>query len=149
MPNGPGYVAAVRCGSLDLLRSDLVVPADGALPPIQVTLRSDGGQIFVMAVKAGEPASAMGVVYSVDYPRRSREGWVQGGGPTSWGILPPGSYKIAAIENAQDLEFRNPVVMEKYLEHAVDVNLAPGDQKNVRVEVQEFQETAEAPGTNQ
>lgn len=149
MPNGPGYVAAVRCGSLDLLRSDLVVPADGALPPIQVTLRSDGGQIFVMAVKAGEPASAMVVVYSVDYPRRSREGWVQGGGPTSWGILPPGSYKIAAIENAQDLEFRNPAVMEKYLEHAVDVNLAPGDQKNVRVEVQEFQETAEAPGTNQ
>lgn len=148
MPNGPGYVAAVRCGSLDLLRSDLVVPADGALPPIQVTLRSDGGQIFVMAVKAGEPASAMVVVYSEDYPRQSRSGWFSGSGSMGWGVFPPGRYRVVAVENAADLEFRNPAVMEKYLEHAVEVNLAPGDQKNVRVEVQEFQETAETPGTD-
>lgn len=142
-PYGPGYVAGLRCGSVDLLRDDLVVPAGGALPPIQVTLRDDGGQILVTAVKAGEPVTAMVVLYSEDYPRRSRGGWVQGGGSMSWGLLAPGMYKVVAIENAEDLEFRHPAVMEKYLDHAVEVNLGPGDQKNVRAEVQEFQEAQE------
>ena len=150
--NGPGYVAELRCGSVNLLRHDLVVPAGGTLPPIQVTLRSDGGQIFATAVKGGEPVPAMVVVYSEDYPRRSRGGWYGGKGSMGWGFLAPGRYRVVAIENADDLEFRNPAAMEKYLEHAVDVDLGPGDQKNVRVEVQEFQEAQgaqEAQGTDQ
>lgn len=141
--NGPGYVAELRCGSVNLLRHDLVVPAGGALPPIQVTLRSDGGQIFATAVKAGEPVPAMVVVYSEDRPRQSYGGWYSGSGSMGWGVFAPGRYKVVAIENAEDLEFRNPAAMEKYLDHAVDVDLGPGDQKNVRVEVQEFQEAQE------
>ena len=148
-PNGQGYVAQLRCGSVDLLRDDLVVPAGGTLPPIQVTLRNDGGQIFVTAVKAGKPVPAMVVLYSEDYPRQSRGGWFSGNGSMGWGVFAPGRYKVVAIENAEDLEFRNPAGMGKYLEHAVDVNLGPGDQKNVRVEVQEFDEAQESQGTDQ
>lgn len=139
-PNGQGYVAELRCGGVDLLRDDVMVPADGALPPIHVTLRNDGGQIAVTPVKMGQSAAAMVVIFSEDYPKRSLGVPFQGGGSIGWGNIPPGVYKVVAVENAADLEFRSPTAMEKYLAHAVEVNLGPEDHKDVRVEVQEAQE---------
>jgi hypothetical protein len=43
------------------------------------------------------------------------------------------------VKDAQDLEFRNPAAMEKYLGHASSVILQPGDETNLRVEMQELQ----------
>jgi hypothetical protein len=61
-------------------------------------------------------------------------------GMFSLGSLAPGRYQVVAVKDAQDLEFRNPAAMEKYLEHASAVTLQPGDKASVRVEVQELQE---------
>lgn len=140
LPNGPGYVAELRCGSVDLLRDDLVVPAGATLPPIQVTLRSDGAQISVTALKGGQSVPAMVVIYSEDYLKRTIAGPFGGSGSMTWGNVAPGMYKAFAVDS-NDLEFRNPAAMEKYLAHAVEVNLGPNDRKAVRLEVQEAQDS--------
>jgi len=136
-PHQPGYIAAIQCGSLDLLRDELTVVQGAALPPIEVTLRNDGAQLRVAVVQNGQPAAAAVVLYSEEYPRRSLLLQTNETGTLTQGNLPPGKYQLAAVNDVQDLDFQNPISMEKYLNHASEVTLRPGDQANVRVEVQE------------
>jgi hypothetical protein len=140
-PNQPGYIASLRCGSLDLLREDLTIAPSAVLPPIEVTLGNDGAQLSVKVVENGRPAAAAVVIYSEEYPRRSVLTQTNETGAFSLGNLAPGQYQVIAVKDALDLEFRNPAAMEKYLEHASAVTLqSGGGETNVRVEVQEPQE---------
>ncbi|MGB7844774.1 MAG: carboxypeptidase-like regulatory domain-containing protein [Candidatus Acidiferrum sp.] len=139
-PNQPGYVAALRCGSVDLLREELMIASGASLPPIEVTLRSDGAQLNVTVAHNGKPAAAGVVIYSPEYPKRSLLTQTNETGTLALGSIAPGRYQVAAMDSAQDLEFRNPVAMAKVLEHATEVTLQPGDQTSVRVEVQNLQE---------
>ena len=134
------YVAAIRCGSLDLLREQLTVAPGAALPPIEVTLRNDGAQLSVKATENGQPQVANVVIFSQEVPRRSLLIAVDPLSATTLSNLPPGKYQVVALEDAQDLEFRNPAAMEKYLEQASEVTLQPGDQANVSLELQKPQE---------
>ena len=138
-PNFPGYIAALRCGNIDLLRDDLTVTLGAALPPIDATLRNDGARLSVTVAGIGQTAAASVVVYSDEYPKRSLLMQANGTGMFSLDRLPPGSYRVIAVKDAQDLEFRNPAAMEKYLGHASSVILQPGDETNLRVEMQELQ----------
>ena len=137
--NFPGYIAALRCGNIDLLRDDLTVTPGAALPPIDATLRNDGARLSVTVAGIGQTAAATVVVYSDEYPKRSLLMQANGTGMFSLDKLPPGSYRVIAVKDAQDLEFRNPAAMEKYLGHASSVILQPGDETNLRVEMQELQ----------
>jgi uncharacterized protein (DUF2141 family) len=139
-PNFPGYIAALRCGNIDLLRDDLTVTPGAALPPIDATLRNDGARLNVTVAGIGQTAAASVVVYSDEYPKRSLLMQANGTGMFLLDRLPPGSYRVIAVKNAQDLEFRNPAAMEKYLGHASSVILQPGDETILRVELQELQE---------
>jgi uncharacterized protein (DUF2141 family) len=139
-PNFPGYIAALRCGNIDLLRDDLTVTPGDPLPPIDATLRNDGARLSVTVTGIGQTAAASVVAYSDKYPKRSLLMQANGTGMFSLERLPPGSYRVIAVKDAQDLEFRNPAAMEKYLGHASSVILQPGDETNLRVEMQEFQE---------
>jgi uncharacterized protein (DUF2141 family) len=140
LPNQPGYIAALRCGNVDLLREELTVAPGTSLPPIEVTLRNDGAQLNVTVTQNGQPAAAGVVIYSTEYPRRSLLAQTNETGALSLGGLAPGKYQVAAVEDAQDLEFRNPAVMAKVLGHTAEVTLQPGEQTSVRVEVQNPQE---------
>ena len=133
-PMAPGYVAALRCGSLDLLRDDLTIASGSAPPPIEVTLRSDSAQITVTLTSA--PSAASLVVYSQEYPRRSILAPIYNGN-AAVPNLAPGAYQLLALKDASELEYRNPAVMEKYLVHAISVALQPGDNAAVRLEIQE------------
>jgi hypothetical protein len=129
-----GYVASLRCGSVDLLRDDLTIAPGSAPPPIEVTLRSDSAQITVTLT--GGPSAASLVVYSQGYPRRSILAPLYNGN-ASVANLAPGAYQLLALKDASELEYRNPAVMEKYLVHAIPVTLQPGDNAAVRLEIQE------------
>jgi hypothetical protein len=139
-PNQPEYVATLRCGSVDLLREELTLAPGASLPPIEVTLRNDGAQLNVTSTRNGQLAAAGVVIYSPESPRRSLLTQTNETGTFAMGNVPPGKYQLVAVEDTQDLEFRNPAVMAKYLEHSTEVNLQPGDQASVRVEVQNPQE---------
>ena len=140
IPNYAGYVAAIRCGNIDLLRDDLTVAPGTSLPPIDVTLRNDGAHLSVTVTGDGQAAAAGVVIYSDEYPKRSLLMQTNGTGTFSQEKLAPGNYHVIAVKNAQDLEFRNPAAMEKYLDRASSVTLQPGDEKSVRVEMQELSE---------
>jgi len=139
-PQSGGYIAALRCGNVDLLKDDLTVAVNAALPPIEVTLRNDGAELTVMVVEDGQPAAGGVVIYSEEYPRRAFWAQTNDTGTLSMGNLAPGNYQLVAVEDAQDLEFRNPSAMEKYLSHATEVTLLPGDKASLQVELQKPRE---------
>jgi uncharacterized protein (DUF2141 family) len=139
-PNFPGYIAALRCGNTDLLRDDLTVTPGVALPPTEATLRNDGARLGVTLAGIGQTAAASVVIYSDEYPKRSVLMQANSTGMFSLERLPPGHYRVIAVKDAQDLEFRNPIAMERYLAHASSVILQPGDETTLRVEMQELQE---------
>lgn len=133
----PGYVAELRCGSVDLLRDDLVIPPGEAPPPIEVTLRDDAAQLEVGL--SGKEAQGYGsvVIYSDEEPRRSVLMRTTAGHTVIGGNLAPGRYYVIAVSGAEDLEIQNPAAMEKYLDKAAVVTLGPNDKSSVRAEIQE------------
>jgi carboxypeptidase family protein len=138
-PNGSGYVAALRCGSVDLLRDDLTIVPGSPPPPIEVTLRGDSAQLT--AALQDTSKSGTFVVYSPEYPRRSVL-MPAAHGATSASIpnLPPGTYQVFALNDASELEFHSPAAVEQYLKRATTVTLQSGDNANIRVELQQSQE---------
>jgi hypothetical protein len=133
-----GYVAELRCGGADLLRDDLVIAPGAAPPPIDVTLRDDGAQLTVAVKKADRAVPVL--IYSEDSPRRSML-TLQPAGLTSVSVpnLPPGTYQVLAVTDAEDLEYRNPAAMEKYLGRANSVTLQPRGKATVSVETVDVQ----------
>ncbi len=138
-PNRGGYVASLRCGGTDLLREDLTFATGAALPPIEVTLRNDGAQLNVSVMDENQPRSASLVIYSEDHPRRSLLVQLDDTGGAMQTNLAPGTYSLIAVEDADDLEFRNPLAMQQYLGDATEVTLQPGDKTSVRVKLQAAQ----------
>jgi hypothetical protein len=137
-PAGTGYIASLRCGSIDLLRDDLTIAPGSAPPPIEVTLRNDGAQLSAALLDSAKPATF--VIFSPEYPRRTIF-LPNGTGSISLGNLAPGIYQVFALNAGADLEFRNPSAVEPYLKHASSVTLQPGDNTSVRVEMQQFAES--------
>lgn len=135
--NGPWYIASMRCGSTDLFRDDLTLSA-GATPPIEVVLRDDGAQLRVNVVENGQPVTAGVLLFSPDYPKRSQ--LLGRGSSLSVGNLAPGRYYVVAMRGVENLEFRNPTVVERYLTDAAEVTLAPRANVAVLAEVQEREE---------
>jgi hypothetical protein len=139
IPNRGGYVASLRCGGTDLLREDLTFVTGAALPPIEVMLRNDGAQLNLSVMDENQPRSASVVIYSEEYPRRSLLVQMDNTGSASQTNLAPGTYSLIAVEDADDLEFRNPLAMQKFLGDATEVTLQPGDKTSVRVKLQAAQ----------
>jgi hypothetical protein len=135
-PVGTGYIASLQCGDADLLRDDLTVSAGAAVPPIEVTMRKDGAEVTVETTENGQPAAASVLLYSEEYPRKSLLLPKASLGQATMNNLRPGSYRVAAFKSQQQIEFRDPQLMEKYLAEAKEINLKPGDQISVQLEVQ-------------
>jgi len=133
-PHGPWYIASMRCGGADLLRDDLTLTT-AVPPPIEVVLRDDGAQLAVKVVKNGQPATAGLLLFSPDYPRRSQ--FYGRTSSFSVGNLAPGRYYVIAVRGAENLEFRNPRVMERYLTRATQVILGPRGYVAIPAELQE------------
>jgi hypothetical protein len=133
-PLGTGYIASLRCGSIDLLRDDLTIAPGSAPPPIEVTLRNDGAQLSAALLDGAKPATF--VIFSPEYPRRTIF-LSNSTGSISLPNLAPGIYQVFALNAGAELEFRNPSVVEPYLKNASSVTLQPGDNTSVRVEMQQ------------
>jgi uncharacterized protein (DUF2141 family) len=136
-----GYVSELRCGPADLLRDDLVLAPGAAPPPIEVTLRDDSASLTVSLKTKNAPAGI--IFYSRDFPKRSLlMMYFPGAGSIAPPPLPPGAYDVLAVSDPTDLEFRNPRAMEKYLAHATSITLQPREQKEISLDVVDFEEPA-------
>ena len=137
---GNGYIAAIRCGDLDLLRDDLTISAGASVPTIEVTIRDDPAELQVQVTENNQPASALVLIYSVDYPQTSVVVGTSAPGSAASGELRPGSYSVVALKTFHQPEFRDPEVMQKYLAHSKSITLNPGDKPTLQLEVQSIDE---------
>lgn len=130
----PGYVSDLRCGAVDLLQDDLTIAPGASLRPIEVTVRDDGADLDGTVTENGRPARADVVIFSPDFPKRSLLIHANRG-PFSAQNIPPGRYFMFALDDAGDLEFKNPKAVEQYLSHATSVTLGPRDKSTARLEI--------------
>jgi hypothetical protein len=144
------YVHAATCGTTDLLREPLVVTADAQVPPINVTLRDDGGTIVLHADGEVPEDGAQVLVFSNDAPTQPPKiAYIEPPLPENYSTLvahaalnrpeiqglAPGEYTLFAFDHIEDLEYANPEVMRTYLSHAAHVTVAANGKTTATVEV--------------
>jgi hypothetical protein len=156
-PSSDTYVASMTSGGKDLSREPLVVPYGASVPPIEITVRNDPGQIEVTVegttngppqvvtggiVRSGGIAGSFmpggaSSVYCI--PLSMDGGLVREFSPQFNGIyvLPqvaPGDYRILAFDSPQQLEYRNPAAMRAYESKGQVVHVAAGHKAQVKVQ---------------
>lgn len=132
-PNGPLYVASATYGDVDLLREDLVIGSDIGSQPIEIDLRDDGGDIT--ATVTGLDANPRGVVFYVseENPRRVYMSFMSNRGASYLGSVPPGTYRVFALDDADGIEYRKPDALQDFLSAASEVTVGPKAQSSVTI----------------
>ena len=125
-----GYVASLRCGSVDLLRDDLLVPEEGSVSPIEVTLRDDGAQVKVLLKENGPPANGWAVLVPDILTRDPVVLDVNAGTERGY-ALPPGEYKAFALDSRDEVDSSYTDWIEKYADKAVHVSLTANATTNI------------------
>jgi Carboxypeptidase regulatory-like domain len=129
------YVSTARSGSTDLLREELIVPAGGTVPPIEVVLRDDGATMKVH-VQADAPGPAVILLLPQSAPlQQPRVLGVGANGEREYGGLAPGEYAVLAFDSIEGVEYRNPDFVAAYLSKAARVTLAANTTTSVSVEL--------------
>ena len=141
------YMAALSSGSNDLLRQPLVVGFGAATPPIEMTLRDDGGQINGNvenwrkeerpAVIHGFSRSGQAVVVLLpiaDSTGQFRQTWISSNGDFNLSQVPPGEYRVIAFDHwPQDLEYESAEAMKKYQSKGQLLRVTAGQNEHLRL----------------
>ncbi len=138
-PNGM-YVQSATSGPTNLLESDLSVPPGGSVQPIEITLRDDGASLSGNVSLDNRPVSATVLVYSEHSAIPPIIQAADSKGSIQLPFLAPGEYKILAVDHLEQLEYRNPEVMRKYLVRASEITLSPGRSAKIELELVKVEE---------
>jgi hypothetical protein len=134
-PNPGWYVESALYGSVDVLTEDLTVPEGGTTEAIEVTLRNDGARVSGnVRGRGATAASGMVLLVPSRAPRLVKVTRIVNGA-FNIGDLAPGLYRAIAIDQAEDLEYRNPDALRDYLTKAQDVTLGPKQESRVDLEL--------------
>ena len=145
IPNGPWYVESARSGSLNLLERNLTVAPASAVEPIEIVLRDDFAQLEGSVALGPDNDSAMVLaIPEIGQPQtRNVERARPSPSPDSarspaifeMGQLAPGTYRVLAVNRADDFEYGNPEVLQKYLWKAREISLGPNQQGKIELEL--------------
>jgi uncharacterized protein (DUF2141 family) len=131
-----GYVYSARSGGTNLLREPLVVPTEGSVPPIEITLRDDGGAVKVHVNSDQPPVKSWALLAPEFAPRQNPVLLdVAPGTDRQYGGLAPGDYKVYVFDSIDGLEYANPDVLSRYNAKAVRVSVTSGGTAGVGAEV--------------
>jgi hypothetical protein len=134
-PNPGWYVESALYGSVDVLTEDLTVPEGGTTEAIEVTLRNDGARVSGnVRGRGATAASGMVLLVPSRAPRLVKVTRIVNGA-FNIGDLAAGLYRAIAIDQAEDLEYRNPDALRDYLTKAQDVTLGPKQESRVDLEL--------------
>jgi len=133
-PNGLLYVQSATSGTTNLLESDLSVPAGGSTQPIEITLRDDGASLSGSVSLDNHPFSATVLAFSEHSSTPPIIQLADSQGFFQLPFLPPGEYKFLAVDHPEQLEYRNPDVMRKYLPRAREITLSPDQKAKIELE---------------
>jgi len=144
-PIGPYYVQSARSGSLNLLEQNLTVAPGSSVDPIEIVLRDDFASLegsvrlgaendsaTVIAIPEGGQPQMRGVYVSRPWPNNDAS---QAAAMFEMGQLAPGNYKILAVDRADDFEYGNPEVLQKYLSKAREISLVANQQAKIELEL--------------
>ena len=144
-PNGPYYVQSARSGSLNLLEQNLAVAPGSSVEPIEIVLRDDFASLegsvmlgeendsaTVIAIPEGGQPQMFGVGRSRPSPGTDAS---HADAVFEMSQLAPGTYKILAVDRADDFEYGNPEVLQKYASKAREISLVANQQAKIELEV--------------
>ena len=130
-----GYVAALRSGSVDLLREPLVVPEEGGVPPIEVTLRNDSAEVD-LRVHSDTPGQRAWAVLVPDLLTVAPVIVdLKPGTDRDYDGLPPGTYKVFAVDSIDTIDISDPESFEKYAQAATTVTLTANGSTTVSLQL--------------
>ena len=134
-PNGPFYVQTALSGTTNLLESDLSVAPGRSPQPIEITLRDDVATLSGTVSSDNQPLSAtiLAISEHASIPPRIQPTDPNGGFQLSF--LPPGAYKILALDHPDRLEYGNPEALQKYLSKAREIILSPDQSAKIDLEL--------------
>ncbi len=143
-----GYVSAITSGGVDLRREPLIIGPGNTVPPIEITLRNDFGQIDCIVNGASirtlatngviSPGGEGAMVYAIPAGARASRFSHQNtvaGGTVSIPNLAPGTYHVVALENYRDLEFLDDQELARLEEKGGKVTVPAGGAVSVRVDL--------------
>jgi hypothetical protein len=135
-PMVQAYVRSARSGSTNLLRDELIVPAGGTVPPIEVVLRDDGAKIDIH-VQAEKLPPLVHILLLPEFApsQRALSFSASGSDDVQYAGLAPGDYKVLAFESTDAIEYENPEVMQKYSAKTAHVTLTAHGSSKVTVEL--------------
>ena len=133
-PNGPLYVQSAMSGTTNLLESDLSVAPGSSPQPIEITLRDDVAFLSGTVSLENQPLSATILAFSEHASAPPRIQPTYSGGNFQLSSLPPGTYKILAVDHPDRLEYANPEAVKKYLSKAREVTLSP--EQSAKIDLQ-------------
>jgi hypothetical protein len=143
-PQPPWYLASAVCGALDLRRDPMTIAGSAAGCTIHAVLRNDsatlnwsvngksqgssGKQIFVYALPLDNFIQSLNMA-SAEEPGSGdvQEGSLEG--------LAPGRYLVIALDHAEELPYREPDLMQRYLSQGKEVTLAAKAKSEVQLDV--------------
>jgi len=134
-PNGPLYVQSAMSGTTNLLESDLSVAPGSSPQPIEITLRDDVAFLSGTVSLENQPLSATILAFSEHASAPPRIQPTYSGGNFQLSSLPPGTYKILAVDRPDRLEYANPEAVKKYLSKAREVTLSPEQSARIDLEL--------------
>ncbi len=139
-PNGPLYVQSATSGTTNLLESDLSVAPGSSPQPIEITLRDDVAFLSGTVSLENLSLSATILAFSEHTSVPPRIQPTYSGGNFQLPSLPPGTYKILAVDHPDRLEYANPEAVKKYLSKAREVTLSPEQSAKIDLELTKVEE---------
>jgi hypothetical protein len=138
------YAATVQSGGVDLLRQPLVVAVGGSVPPIEVSLRNDGGEVSGKVeeapgsgISAGSAPNRFLFLLPEDAGVRDfRMDVIAPDGSFKIQQVPPGNYLLLAYEGQQDgLPYGSTEALQELEGKGVKVHVEAGEKVSVQVNV--------------
>ena len=129
---GPWVVTAAICGGTDLMAQDLTVTAGAASAPIRITISNQVGTLSGTVTMDGTAGPAW-IYLIATTPTLSPLTEFRAGaaGTFTHRNVPPGSYRVVALERRVAADMTDPAVLATYLDRVQTVMVGAGDQAQV------------------
>jgi hypothetical protein len=129
--NGPGCVDSISSGTQDLMRDPLVVAPGSAPSAIQVTLRNDCASLDVTLQSQNQTVPKTILLLSESPALDAKIAYLQAGSHMQLSALTPGTYRLYAVPDLNNLEYTNPEAMRDL--ESQEITLAPNQQAAVTI----------------
>jgi hypothetical protein len=117
---------------VNLLEQNLTVSAGAAVQPIKIVLRDDYGELKAdLRLPAGAESAMVFVIPEV-VGRRVQNFQLSRAFMTQ---LAPGTYRVLAVDSAEDFEYDDPEVLSKYADKGRQVTISANQQAEIGLEV--------------